>query len=57
MLLVANLAIKKQGKKPEKFQNSCRWVVIEVRELSNEYQRDRVKIDFKILCFIVLRMK
>ena len=60
MLLVANLAKTKSCKKPEKmtetvaFGYSCESTQ---RELSYEYEHDRVEMFFKNLCILVLLMK
>ena len=58
MLLVANLANTKWGKKAENDWNPGKWVLIwHFTQLSNEYQHDRVKMVIKNLCIIAISMK
>ena len=60
MPLVANLAYTKWCKKTEKLNETLEYGYSSEstqRDLSNEYQQNRVKMFFKILCILVLWAK
>ena len=56
MLVVANLPIQNDAKKLKMTETLAHGYSSEItqRELSNEYQQNRVKMVFKNLCIVVL---